>query len=63
MTNMPVFYTASYSWSYRAFAASFKAMEALYFRRKKVLEYPGRRDLMDNIKLVSDEFIAEENLN
>jgi hypothetical protein len=31
MTNVPVFYTASSSRSYPAFAATFKAMEALYF--------------------------------
>jgi hypothetical protein len=38
-------------------------MEALYFRREKVLEYPGRRDLMDDIELVPEEFVTEENLN
>ncbi len=63
MTNVPVFYTASSSWSYHVFAATFKAMEASYFRREKVLEYPGRRDLMDNIELVPEEFVAEKNLN
>jgi hypothetical protein len=31
-TNVLVFYTASSSQSYRAFAATFEAMEALYFR-------------------------------
>ena len=38
-------------------------MEALYFQREKVLEYPGRKELMDNIELVPEEFVAEENLN
>ncbi len=38
-------------------------MEASYFRREKVLEYPGRRDLMDDIELVPEEFVVEENLN
>jgi hypothetical protein len=61
MTNVPVFYMASSSRSYRTFAATFEAMEALYFQREKVLEFPGRRDLMDNI--VPEEFVAEENLN
>jgi hypothetical protein len=60
-TNVPVFYTAPSSRSYRAFAATFEATEAPYFRWEKVLEFPGRRDLMDNIVL--EEFIAEENLN
>ena len=62
-TNVPVFYTASSSQSYRAFTATFKAMEALYFQREKVLEYHGRRDLMEDIELVPEEFVAEENLN
>jgi hypothetical protein len=30
-TNVLVFYMASSSWSYRAFAATFEAMEAPYF--------------------------------
>ncbi len=38
-------------------------MEAPYFQREKVLEFPGRRDLMDNIELVPEEFVPEENLN
>jgi hypothetical protein len=36
-------------------------MEAPYFRREKVLEFPGCRDLMDDI--VPEEFAAEKNLN
>ncbi len=65
MTNMPVFYMASSSWSYRAFTATFEAMEAPYFQQEKVLEFPGHRDLINNIQLelVPEEFIAEENLN
>ncbi len=38
-------------------------MEASYFQQEKVLEYPGQRDLMDDIELVPEEFIMEENLN
>jgi hypothetical protein len=60
-TNVPVFYMASSSRSHRAFAATFEAMEAPYFQLEKVLEFPGRRDLMDDI--VPEEFVAEENLN
>jgi hypothetical protein len=63
MTIVPVFYMASSSWSYHVSAATLEAMEALYFQREKVLEFPGRRDLMDNIELVPEEFVAEENLN
>jgi hypothetical protein len=56
-----VFYTASSLLRYRAFAATFKAMEASFFQREQVLQYPGRRDLMDDIQ--PEEFIAEEKLN
>ena len=41
-TDVPVFYTASSSLRYRAFAATFEAMEASFFRREQVLQYPGR---------------------
>jgi hypothetical protein len=60
-TNVPVFYTAPFSCGYRAFAATFEAMEAPYFRWERVLQFPGRRDLMDDI--VPEEFVMEENLN
>ena len=59
--NVPVFYTASSSTRYRAFAATFEAMEASFFQREKVLQYPGHRDLIDDNDPA--EFIAEENLN
>ncbi len=36
-------------------------MEASFFRQEQVLQYPGRRNLMDDIQ--PEEFIAEENLN
>jgi len=36
-------------------------MEASFFQREKVLQFPGRRDLMDDIDPA--EFGAEENLN
>ena len=60
-TNVPVFYTASSSTRYRAFAATLKAMEASFFNREMVLQYPGCQDLMDDITPV--EFVVEENLN
>jgi hypothetical protein len=58
-----VFYTASSSRSYHAFATTFEAMEAPYFQWEKVLELSSHRDLMDDIELVPEEFIVEENLN
>jgi len=60
-SNMPVVYTASSSMRYCAFAATFEEMEASFFQREKVLQFPGRRDLMDDIDPA--EFVAEENLN
>jgi len=60
-SNVPVLYTSSSSSRYRAFAATFEAMEASFFRREKVLQFPGRRDLMDDIDPA--EFIADENIN
>jgi hypothetical protein len=59
--NVPIFYTASSLTRYRAFAATFEAMEAFFFQQEKVLQYPGHRDLMDDIE--PREFVAEENLN
>ena len=61
LANVPVFYTASSLTSYRAFAATFEVMEASFFQQEKVLQYPGCRDLMDDIK--PEKFVAEENLN
>jgi hypothetical protein len=60
-TNVPVFYTASSLTRYRAFTATFEAMEASFFQRENVLQYPGCRDLMEDIDPA--EFIAEENLH
>jgi hypothetical protein len=57
-TNVPVFYTAPSSCSYPVFAATFEAMEAPYFRRERVLQFSGRRDLMDDI--VPEELVVEE---
>jgi hypothetical protein len=61
LTNVPVFCTASSSLRYCAFTAIFEAMEASFFRWEQVLQYPGQRNLMDDIQ--PEEFIAEENLN
>ncbi len=58
---MSVFYTASSSLRYCAFAATFEAIETAFFPQEQVLQYPGRRNLMDDIQ--PEEFIAEENLN
>ncbi len=54
--------------AYQAFALTFEALEAPYFRREHVLPYPGQRPIategpFDPMDLLSrEEFIAEENL-
>jgi hypothetical protein len=39
LTNTPIFHTASSSSTYRAFAATFEVMEALFFWRKTALQF------------------------
>ena len=60
-TNVPVLFTTSSLMHYRTFTTTFKAMEASFVRREKVLQYPGYQDLMDDIE--PEEFVADENLN
>jgi hypothetical protein len=63
-TNTPIFTTAPSSRAYRAFATTFEALEAPYYRKETVLQYPGRYPAMgDEPALVPEEFVAEENLN
>jgi len=63
-TNTPIFTTAPSSRAYRAFAATFETLEATYYRKETVFQYPGRYPAMDDEpSLVPEEFVAEENLN
>jgi len=49
------------SHAYRTFAATFEALEAPYYRKETVLQYPGRYPAMDDEPaLVPEEFVAEE---
>ena len=57
-TNTPIFHSAPSSTAYRAFATTFKAMEAQFYSRKQVLQVPGLRELRD-----PEEFVAEENVH
>jgi hypothetical protein len=45
------------------FATTFEAQEAPYLCRETVLQYPGYRQMNKKAALVSEEFIAEENVN
>jgi hypothetical protein len=60
-TNMPIFHMASSSSTYRAFAATFEAMEAPFFWRETALQLPGQRFPREYIIL--EEFVAEEDLH
>ncbi len=62
-TNTPIFTTAPSSRAYRAFATTFKALEAPYYRKETVLQYPGRHLMDDEPAFAPEEFVAEENLN
>jgi len=60
-TNKPIFTMALSSHAYRTFAATFEALEAPYYRKETVLQYPGRYPAMDDEPaLVPEEFVAEE---
>ena len=61
---MPIFTTAPSSRAYCTFAAIFEALEATYYQKETVLQYPGRYPAMeDEPAFVPEEFVAEENLN
>jgi len=63
-TNTPIFTTAPSSHTYPAFAATFEALEAPYYLKETILQYPGHYPAMeDEPPLVPEEFVAEENLN
>jgi hypothetical protein len=58
-TNTPILTMAPLSHAYRAFATTFEALEAPYYRKETVLQYPGHHLMND----APEEFVAEENLN
>ncbi len=62
-SNTSIFYTASPSCAYHAFAGTFEAMEASFFRRETVLQIPGHRLLREDAEVTPEEFIAKENLH
>jgi hypothetical protein len=58
-TNMPIFTMAPSSRAYCAFATTFEALEAPYYQKETVLQYPGRYLMDDESALVPEEFVAE----
>jgi hypothetical protein len=61
-TNTPIFFTSPKTSAYRAFAATFMALEAPFFQREHVLQVPGSCNLVGP-PLSEEEFVAEENIN
>ncbi len=61
-SNIPIMYTTSSSLAYRAFATTFKAMEANFFCLEHVLQLPGLCRLEHGAP-DKKEFVAKENLN
>jgi len=62
-TNTPIFPMAPSSRAYCAFATTFEALEAPYYRKETVLQYPSRH-LMDNEpSFAPEELVSEENHN
>jgi hypothetical protein len=61
-TNTPILTMAPLSRAYRVFATTFEALEAPYYRKETVLQYPGRHLMDDEPAFAPEEFVAEENL-
>ncbi len=53
-------YSALSSLAYRAYTTTFEALEASFFRREHVVQFPGLRRCNN---LAEQEFVAEENIN
>jgi len=62
-TNILIMHTAALSGAYRAFATTFKAMEAPFFQRERVLQFPGRGRTDGKPELVPEEFVVEESVH
>jgi hypothetical protein len=62
-TDVRILYTTTFLRAYRAFATTFEAMEAPFFQRERVLQFPGHGPTIDKPKLVPEEFVADENVN
>jgi hypothetical protein len=54
LTNMPILTSAPSSHAYHAFATTFEALEAPYYHKETVLQYPSRHLMNDT----PEEFLA-----
>ncbi|KAL3827268.1 hypothetical protein ACHAXA_004743 [Cyclostephanos tholiformis] len=60
-SNVPILHTAASALTYRAFATTFEAMEANFYRREHVRQLPGLRRHEQTPD--DQEFIADENVH
>ncbi len=60
-TNTPIFYTDSFSSTYRTFAATFEAMEEHFFWRETTLQLPIPQ--LPREYVILEEFVAKEDLH
>ncbi|KAL3822937.1 hypothetical protein ACHAXA_011652 [Cyclostephanos tholiformis] len=60
-SNVPILHTAASALTYRAFATTFEAMEANFYRREHVRQLPGLRRHEETPD--DQEFIADENVH
>jgi hypothetical protein len=60
-SNTPIFYTASSSCKYQAFAGTFEAMEASFFQRETVLQIPGHRLLRKDAEVTPVDEVDKDN--
>ncbi len=59
-SNIPIMYSALSTLAYCAYATTFEALEASFFQREHVLQFPG---LCQHNNLAEQEFVAKENIN
>jgi hypothetical protein len=62
-TNTPILHTASASRTYRAYAATYEACEAAFYRRETVLQVPRLSVSREAAELDPSEFYAIEHVN
>ena len=60
-TNTPIFHSSPSSKTYRAFAATFEACEADFYRKEHVMRVPGMEEHYDPAEFVADDNIHLRN--
>jgi hypothetical protein len=58
-TNVPILYNAVLLRAYHAFAITFKALEAPFFKWERVLQFPGFGRTINKPKLVPEELLRK----